>query len=195
MKIQVLIVLTVFISGSYDSFADSAFTIDTATAGSPAPKEVLDSQVLIDVIHLGLDGKTHLGQLVVDRALASEISVIFSQLFTHRFPINKIRPVVVYNWSDSISMAENNTSAFNYRRIENTDRMSRHAYGRAIDINPFLNPYIRVDTVLPAGSHYSPELPGTITDTSIVVRLFEERGWEWGGRWTSSRDYQHFEKH
>ena len=195
MRTPVLIILLITSSGFQDSIADPGFTRETVTAGSAAPKEILDNQVLLEVIHLGFDGKTHLGQLVVNRALASEVSMIFSKLLTHRFPIDKIRPMVAYDWSDSISMADNNTSAFNYRRISGTDRLSKHAFGRAIDINPLLNPLLRGNTVVPLGSHYNPGVPGTISDTSIVVRLFEERGWKWGGRWTSSKDYQHFEKH
>ena len=38
------------------------------------------------------------------------------------------------------SMAADNTSAFNCRRVAGSDRWSAHAYGAAIDINPVENP-------------------------------------------------------
>ena len=43
---------------------------------------------------------------------------------------------------DELSMEDNNTSAFNCREIPGTGPWSQHAFGRAIDLNPLLNPYI-----------------------------------------------------
>jgi hypothetical protein len=34
--------------------------------------------------------------------------------------------------------------------------------------------------------------PRMIRDGDIVVRSFAAIGWEWGGRWSSSKDYMHF---
>ena len=44
------------------------------------------------------------------------------------------------------------------------------------------------------GAKYPPRVPGTFTARHRVVRAFLELGWEWGGNWTSFKDYQHFEK-
>jgi peptidoglycan LD-endopeptidase CwlK len=97
-------------------------------------------------------------------------------------------------------MMANNTSGFNYRMIAGTERLSNHARGRAIDINPLLNPCIRGDFVQPAGAAYDPSRPGTLTTDSPVTQFLKARGWIWGGDWASGRDgkplkdYQHFEK-
>jgi hypothetical protein len=91
-------------------------------------------------------------------------------------------------------MEADNTSAFNYREVTGGGRLSNHAYGRAIDINTFENPYVKGDIVLPNGSHYDPKVAGTFDADSVIVREFLRLGWAWGGNWTSPRDYQHFEK-
>jgi hypothetical protein len=119
---------------------------------------------------------------------------IFEELFLAGFPIEKVKPIIHYKWSDSASMADNNTSAFNYRKSTASNRLSLHAYGRAIDINPRQNPYIYREIILPEGGTFEPSAPGTITETSQIVRLFEEKGWRWGGRWKRPKDFQHFEK-
>jgi peptidoglycan L-alanyl-D-glutamate endopeptidase CwlK len=92
-------------------------------------------------------------------------------------------------------MAADNSSAFNYRLIAGTDRLSRHALGRAVDINPRENPAIYPDgRIVPAGAVRRPGKPGTFTEDHPVVRAFREKGWRWGGDFTHLRDYHHFEK-
>ena len=96
-------------------------------------------------------------------------------------------------------MAANNTSAFNYRQISGSSgKLSLHAYGVAVDINPRQNPYVRGKTVLPAaGSEFLDRRrlqPGMIQAGDVVYQAFVKRGWRWGGDWTSLKDYQHFEK-
>ena len=104
-------------------------------------------------------------------------------------------PIVRYGWSDEASMAADNTSAFNYRLIAGTDRLSRHATGRALDINPRRNPAVYPDgRIAPAGAVYRPGSPGTFTGEHPVVLAFRERGWRWGGDFTHLQDYHHFEK-
>jgi hypothetical protein len=92
-------------------------------------------------------------------------------------------------------MEANNTSAFNFRfKTGSRTELSKHAGGRAIDINPVQNPYIKGELVLPKSSEYDPEAEGTLCEDHPVVRTFLKLGWEWGGNWTSRKDYQHFEK-
>jgi hypothetical protein len=50
------------------------------------------------------------------------------------------------------------------------------------------------ELVRPEGAVYDPARPGTITGDSFIVKFLKERGWTWGGDWTSLKDYQHFEK-
>ena len=115
----------------------------SARAGSPAAR--LDPQRLrrVDVNYIGFDGKTHRGDLIVHEDLAAEVVAIFEQLLQLRYPIEKIRTVDNYPGADDeLSMEDNNTSAFNCRDIPGTGHWSQHAFGRAIDLNPLLNPEI-----------------------------------------------------
>lgn len=92
-------------------------------------------------------------------------------------------------------MAADNSSAFNYRTIAGTERLSRHAAGRAVDINPRLNPAIYADgRIVPAEGLYRPGISGTLTEGDSVVSAFLERGWRWGGNFVHVRDCHHFEK-
>jgi hypothetical protein len=139
------------------------------------------------------------GVLVVDKGVAEEVVGIFRELFRHRFLIEKMSPVEDYQGSDDASMAANNTSAFNCRDITGQPgKFSNHSWGRAIDINPLTNPYIKGDKVLPPeGKQYldrTKAFPGSILADSFVVKQFTGKGWAWGGSWSDRKDYQHFEK-
>ena len=174
---------------------DSAMDFARAVAGTAAPPEVLEDLCLIDVRYRGFDGRLHLGQLVVHRELAAEVREIFARILRWGFPIGRAVPIVRYGWSDELSMAADNTSAFNYRLIAGTARLSRHATGRALDINPLRNPVVHPDgRISPAGAVYRPGDPGTFAGDGPVVLAFRERGWSWGGDFTHVFDYHHFEK-
>ena len=95
---------------------------------------------------------------------------------------------------------DNLTAAYQCRASTGSSRWSQHAYGRAIDINPFQNPY-RKDTregrvVLPAyATAYldrSLVRPGMIVEGDVAVDAFDAIGWGWGGRWNTLKDWQHF---
>ena len=153
----------------------------------------------VDVEHIGFDGQTHRGELIVNEGLVPEVITIFEQLYRLGFPIEKIRTADHYPAADDeLSMEDNNTSAFNCRGIPGTNRWSQHAYGRAIDLNPLLNPCIY------AGGAFEPQNaapyldrsrtdPGLLHDGDPAVHVFTDRGWRWGGNWTTPIDYQHFE--
>ena len=91
-------------------------------------------------------------------------------------------------------MEDNNTSAYNYRFIENTTKLSNHSYGMAIDINPKYNPMIIKNKTYPTNGEYSEKNIGTINKNSELVKIFKKRGWKWGGDYKSLKDFQHFEK-
>lgn len=173
---------------------DSEMTFDEAVANLDFPNEVRKNLTIITVLYFGFDEKIHKGQIVIHKKLSAEIKEIFDELFAKRFPIEKVIPIVKYNWDDEASMRDNNSSAFNYRFISGTKKLSNHSYGTAIDINPFQNPYIVGKKTLPHGSKYDKNAKGTILAGSFVVKAFKKRGWKWGGDWTTRRDYQHFEK-
>lgn len=178
-----------------DVIVDSAMTFDEAVAGTKAPKSTLASLCIVSVRYYGFDGRLHQGQLVVHRAVRDDALELFRLIERLRFPIEKAIPVSRYGWSDEASMADNNSSAFNYRFIEGTRRLSRHAAGKAIDINPRMNPvYYRNGTVQPEGAVYDRQRPGALHGRHTVVKMFRKLGWTWGGRFKSVKDYHHFEK-
>lgn len=178
-----------------DIIIDSDMTFEEAINGTKAPQLLIDSLRLITVQYYGFDGKIHQGQLVVNQAVVKDIKEIFQIIKKIKFPIKKVVPIVKYSWSDDLSMDDNNTSAFCYRTIYKTNRLSNHSFGRAIDINPFTNPVIyKNGKVSPSKANYDVGAKGTITKSCRIVKEFKSRGWRWGGDFKSKKDYQHFDK-
>lgn len=181
---------------------DSNMTREEAMKGvaRECPDSLEEQIDLVDVIYYSFDGKLHRGQLLIHRDLRGEVDLLFRVMREHRFPIGSVIPLsapqFVENgsWSDDLSMKANNTSAFNYRNIQNTDVTSFHGLGRAIDINPMQNPSIADGLVSPLGATYELSSPGTLSAGHPVVNAFLELGWQWGGFWRRPKDYQHFEK-
>ena len=140
------------------------------------------------------DGTAGYGRMVVHEDVAQSVVGVFRALYEQRFPIRRMRLVDAYGGSDDASMAADNTSAFNCRRVTGGTSWSEHSYGRAIDVNPVQNPYVAGSTVAPpAGSSYvarSPLRKGMVTPG--VRSAFAAIGWSWGGAWTTKKDYQHF---
>jgi len=169
-------------------------TLEEALAGKEIPTDIRREQVLLDLEYIGFDGAHHVGQMVVHHDLTAEVRAIFADILAAQFPIAQMRPVVAFDWSDDASMAANNASAFNYRLAVGKAKLSQHAYGRAVDINPVQNPYIKGDLILPPSGVYDPTVAGTLLPEGPVVAAFEQRGWTWGGRWTTLKDWHHFEK-
>lgn len=163
--------------------------------GCPVPLEELR---LLRVSHWDFDGQIRQGDLVAHRQVAHELLDIFSEIFQARFPVASMRPVAEFGGDDDASMAANNTSAFNCRRVTGGRGYSRHAYGMAVDINPVQNPWVKGEKIRPAaGSAHlvrDASVKGLILRESPVVAAFLKRGWNWGGRWQSLKDYHHFEK-
>jgi hypothetical protein len=151
---------------------------------------------ILSLSHWNYAGSVSTGKLVVAAPLASQVVDIFQELYEAGFPIERMELVDMYDGDDNLSMAANNTSAFNCRLVTGGSTYSEHSYGRAIDINPLVNPYVKGTTVLPpAGSAYvdrSIDAPGMIHANDEVVQAFAARGWIWGGTWSSLKDYQHF---
>lgn len=157
--------------------------------------------VLLELSHWGYDDRVHTGQLIVGRPHSGDLTQVFRVLFEARFPIERMEPVYHYQGSDRLSMEANNTSAFNCRRVAGTERWSEHSYGRAIDINPKTNPWVRprpngtlrVDP--PSGApnvDRTLQATGMIHPQGTVVQAFAAIGWDWGGFFRNSKDYHHF---
>jgi hypothetical protein len=159
----------------------------------------LDELAYIKMTYWGYDNKTHVGVLITNNALAEEVVDIFKVLYNHRFPIQQMAPMDFFNNDDHASMEANNTSSFNCRSVSGYPGLfSQHSYGRAIDINPLINPYIKKNSILPinAGQFVDRKkpYPGKITKPSVIYNEFIKYGWDWGGNWYDVQDYQHFEK-
>lgn len=156
----------------------------------------------VHVRHMGFDGEVKDGELVVNKAIADDVLAIFEELYKADYPIEKVRLVDEYDADDEASMSDNNSSAFNFRFISHTTRISKHGLGMAVDINTRYNPYVKtVDgklSIEPAnGADYvdrSKDFPHKIDHEDLCYKLFKEHGFTWGGDWTHSKDYQHFER-
>lgn len=152
--------------------------------------------------HMGFDGEAKDGELVVNKAIADDVLAIFEELYKADYQIEKVRLVDEYDADDEASMSDNNSSAFNFRFISHTTRISKHGLGMAVDINTRYNPYVKtVDgklSIEPAnGADYvdrSKDFPHKIDHEDLCYKLFKEHGFTWGGDWTHSKDYQHFER-
>jgi hypothetical protein len=185
-----------------EPIVDSQMSVDKAlTALHPdCPRHIRDRQEIVDVVYYSFDSCLHRGQVLIDRELADDIRYIFGIARSVKFPIASVIPIASSRfrkdgrWDDQLSMQANNTSAFNYRETTSGEKLSDHALGWAIDINPVQNPYINGDIIQPQGANYNPLAPGTLTAESPVVQAFLDLGWQWGGDWRHQKDYQHFAK-
>lgn len=157
----------------------------------------------VHVLHVNFEGSPAEGELICNKAIAQDLVEIFYDLYIAQYQIEKITLIENYNGDDTASMQDNNTSCFNFRPVEGTSHLSQHAYGLAIDINPFYNPYITYtadgsEIVFPEGSESytdrSSNFPYKIDQTDFCYQLFVEHGFIWGGNWNSCKDYQHFQK-
>jgi hypothetical protein len=168
----------------------------TGVSWHPGCPVSLDQLRLLRVGYWGFDGAAHQGELVANGSATPALIRAFGQLFAARFPIRQMRVVDDFGGDDERSMLADNTSAFNCRQVPGSTVWSQHAYGLAVDINPFENPEVRGDAVDPpaatAWADRTRTSPATISHGDAVWQAFVEIGWPWGGDWRSLKDYQHF---
>ena len=182
-------------TGNEEIIIDSAMSFSEAIEGTNAPLEIVDSLALIDVLYYSFDGRKHQGQIIVSNDLEDDVYEIFQLIEEIKFPVGIVIPIVAYKWDDHSSMANNNSSGFNFRVIEGTTKLSLHSFGRAVDINPVQNPVIYPNGVVaPDGAKYNSQKEGTFTAANPIVTEFIRRGWHWGGNFEQPKDYHHFEK-
>lgn len=191
MKKQIISILLMAMSAiSFGSEYDSFKILKK----EGAPDSITSQMEAVEVEYIDYNGKDAVGVLVVNKKLSKEVVEIFKEIKAAGFPIEKITPISEYGWDDDKSMYDNNSSGYNYRFVGGTKKLSNHAYGIAIDINPRYNPMIIGDKVYPTNGSYCNKNKGTITAESEVVKIFKKKGWEWGGDYKSLKDYQHFDK-
>lgn len=157
----------------------------------------------VRLLHYDLDGNIRLGELVCHRDIADDLVAIFRELYRHRYSLQSVRLIDDFDADDERSMRANNTSSFCYRQIKGQTRLSAHAQGKAIDINPLYNPCWRRSrsgkvTVQPSNAmkycDRTADFPCKIDRNDLAYRLFMQHGFKWGGAWRTVKDYQHFEK-
>jgi len=163
----------------------------------------LDDLRYVHILHYNFDSEAVEGELICNEAIAQDLLEIFYELYLAEYKIEKVRLIDEYDGNDTASMEDNNTSCFNYRVVDGTTKLSKHAYGLAIDINPFYNPYVVFQSdgstyISPKGSEAytdrSSDFPYKIDENDLCYKLFKEHGFTWGGDWNSCKDYQHFQK-
>jgi hypothetical protein len=150
----------------------------------------------VTVSFRGFDGRPHTGELVVHRRVARQVAWVFARLYRAGFPIEAMRLVTTADLHAHPTGDGNNTAAFVCRAARQQARWSAHAYGLAVDVDPFQNPYRRGDLVLPelAGAYLDRDRarPGMIRAGDVATRAFAAIGWTWGGTWRSPTDLMHF---
>ncbi len=178
-------------------------TISTVTAvdlgsswrpGCPVGPEQLRR---LDVSIVDFNGAGSTGTLILHEDVAEDVATVFGQLYAARYPVDRMVPVDQHSSDDLLSMDANNTSNFNCRAVTGGTGWSRHAFGRAIDINPIQNPYVTSSRVLPPQGAYFVDRtvyhPAMIYPDDIVVNAFASIGWRWGGDFNSIKDWHHFD--
>jgi len=144
----------------------------------------------------GFDDRRHTGELLVNQDAVGAITDAFEQLYAAKYPIEEMRITRADELDAAPTGDGNNTSAFTCKPLRGTTTWSEHAKGRAIDINPFDNPYLKDDVLIPelasAYADRSRQAPGMIHAGDAVTKAFSSVGWGWGGAWQHSKDYMHF---
>jgi hypothetical protein len=170
--------------------------------GCTVPYEDLN---YVGLKYIDFKGQEQTGELICNKAIAQDMVEIFHELYRNEYRLESVHLIDEYDGDDTASMAENNTSCFNYRVVDGTASLSKHAYGLAIDVNPYYNPYVVFgrnsdgsDYISPPGSEIyadrSQSFAYKIDENDLCYRLFTEHGFTWGGNWNSTKDYQHFQK-
>lgn len=185
--------------------ADAAVSAINIISAQETPAVAYDELRYVRVLYNDFSSNVQEGELICNQAIAQDLVEIFYALYQSGYQIEKIRLIDEYNGDDTLSMTDNNTSCFNYRVVDGTDSLSKHAYGLAIDINPFYNPYVVYGKNADGSTYISPpgsevyadrskDFPYKIDENDLCYKLFKEHGFAWGGDWNSCKDYQHFQK-
>jgi hypothetical protein len=182
-------------------FTSSVSTVTAAQLGATwhAGCPVDPSQLRqLQLAYWGFDNAPHLGTMIVNASVVTGVTQVFSTLFAAHFPLNKMVVQSTYGEDDDAAAADDDTSGFNCRAAVATGptHWSMHAYGEAIDVNDLQNPYVSGSTIIPpAGSAYLDRTnvrPGMAVSGGTLVDAFAAIGWQWGGLWSGTPDYQHF---
>jgi hypothetical protein len=144
----------------------------------------------------GFDARAHTGEMLVNADVAQAVVGVFKRLYAAGFPIEEMRITTEAELRLPPTGDGNNTNAFVCHQTPGQTQWLANAYGLAIDLNPFNNPSVKGDLVLPelASSYLNRgwARSGMVLDGGVVVTAFESAGWKWGGRWVAPVDFMHF---
>lgn len=188
----------------YEAISDTLRRYITGISYPTEDAEIsLDELRYVHIWHYNFNDDPVEGELICNEAIAQDLVEIFYELYRNEYQLEQVLLIDEFDGDDISSMEANNTSCFNYRPIQDSNRLSKHALGLAVDINPLYNPYITYNTdgtedVSPvSGSTYadrSASFSYKIDESDLCYKLFIQHGFTWGGNWNSCRDYQHFQK-
>ena len=188
----------------YEAISDNLRRYITGISYPAEDAEIsLDELRYVHIWHYNFDGDPSEGELICNEAIAQDLVEIFYELYRNEYQLEQVLLIDEFDGDDISSMESNNTSCFNYRPIQDSTKLSKHALGLAVDINPLYNPYITynadgTEDVSPvSGSAYadrSASFSYKIDESDLCYKLFIQYGFTWGGNWNSCKDYQHFQK-
>lgn len=186
----------------YEPLSDDVISRITGISYVDNPNISLDDLRYISLLYVDFNGDTKHGEMICNKSIAKDLLEIFYELYNNDYQLESVKLIDEFDGDDTKSMLANNTSCFNYRVVEGSKKLSNHAYGLAVDINPFYNPYITykdgVTKISPAGSEAyadrTMDFPYKIDENDLAYKLFTQHGFKWGGNWNSVKDYQHFER-
>jgi hypothetical protein len=163
---------------------------------APECPVTVDDLAYLTLAHYGFDGRFHTGEMIINAAMAEDVVGVFRKLHEVRFPIEQMRVIAAEEIDAHPTGDWNDTTSFVCRPAVGSGSWSQHAFGLAIDINPFHNPYLKGDLVLPElASAYLDRAdvrPGMIVPGDVAIEAFAAIGWGWGGYWSSLDDWMHF---
>ncbi len=158
----------------------------------------------LQISYKDFHNQSKVGEMIVHKTVASEVTKIFGELYAMNYPIRKMKLVSDYKGSDWQSIEADNTSAFNCRKATGSKHWSKHSYGKAIDLNSIENPYVsrsghishKASQQYRKRSHkkHSSADKAILLKNDKAVKIFKKYGWKWGGDWSGVKDYQHFSK-
>ena len=186
----------------YEPLSEDIISRITGISYTENPNISLDDLRYLSLLYVDFNGETRHGEMICNKSIAQDLLEIFYELYKNNYQIESVKLIDEFEGDDVKSMLANNTSCFNYRVVEGSKKLSNHAYGLAVDLNPFYNPYITYKDgetrISPVGSEaYADrtlDFPYKIDENDLAYKLFTGHGFKWGGNWNSVKDYQHFER-
>lgn len=172
-------------------------------SGSASPEITAEELRYVHVWHFDFDANPVEGELICNEYIAQDLVEIFYTLYRSEYQLQSVRLIEEFDGDDNASMEANNSSCLNHREKAAGSGLSMHAYGLAVDVNPYYNPCVTygedgTENVLPASAaayaDRTQRFPYKIDEEDLCCKLFLQHGFIWGGNWNSIKDYQHFQK-